>query len=85
MNMDHTRAQSTLEFTFAMILVVFLIYGMVRVFFWVGKDLANRRIAQDNSLVDNSMDASVQLNPDFYRVQSMDAIYNGTVANEGAN
>ena len=84
MNMLRTRAQSTLEFTFAMIVLVFLIYGMVRVFFWVGKDLANRRIVQDNSLT-NGYDPSVQLNPNFYRGQSMGAIYNGTVANEGGN
>jgi len=80
MNMLNTRAQSTIEFTFAVIVVVFLIYGMVRVFFWVGMDLANRRVAQDSTLM-NGTDASVQLNPDFYRVQSMDAIYNGTVSN----
>jgi len=74
------KAQSTVEFTFAMVVVVFLIYGMVRVFFWVGMDLANRRVAQDNSLTDG-INASVQLNPDFYRIQSMDAMYTGSITN----
>ena len=76
----NTKAQSTIEFTFAMIVIVFLIYGMVRVFSWAGMDLAGRRLAQDNSLV-SSPDPKVQLAPDFYRVRSMDAIYNGSVSN----
>lgn len=74
------KAQSTIEFTFAMIVIVFLIYGMVRVFFWVGMDLANRRWAQDNSMV-NGVNAQLQLAPDGYRVRSLDAVYNGTVSN----
>jgi len=84
---QNTKAQSTIEFTFAMIVVAFLIYGMVRVFRWVGMDLAQRRVAQDSSLTEmgNSMDPGTsELNPDFYRYQSMDAIYNGSVTHNGS-
>jgi hypothetical protein len=44
------KAQSTIEFTFAMIAIMFLAYGMVMVFRWAGMDLAQRRYAQDTSL-----------------------------------
>ena len=43
----NTKAQSTIEFTFAMIAIMFLIYGMVMTFRWAGMDLANRRYLQD--------------------------------------
>ena len=88
-----TRAQSTVEFTFAVIVIVFLIYGMVRIFRWVGMDLAGRRMAQDETLIypswpnadystnPNQFDPNAQTNPNFYRVQSMDAIYNGMITN----
>ena len=35
-----TRAQSTIEFTFAMVMVVLLIYGLIKTFRWVGMDFA---------------------------------------------
>ena len=82
MNMyrEKTKAQSTIEFTLAMIVIVFIIYGMVRVFRWVGMDLAQRRFAQDSTLTNLiGTDPSSELNPDFYRYQSMDAIYNGSI------
>jgi hypothetical protein len=85
---NNTVGQSTIEFTFAMIVVVFLIYSMVRVFFWVGMDLASRRVAQDVTLTNGTgntldTDPNHQLNPNFYRMQGIDAIYNGTVTNGG--
>ncbi len=52
--------QSTLEFVFAMVAVLCLMYGMIQVFRWVGMDLAQRRYAQDASfsqaVVKGSMD-----------------------------
>ena len=42
--------QSTIEFTFAMIATMFLIYGLVVVLRWGGMDLASRRVAQDSAL-----------------------------------
>ena len=83
MTMVNTRAQSTVEFTFAMIVIMFLIYGMVRVFRWVGMDLANRRVAQDSSMTAGNYNALAQLNPDFYRVQSMDSLYTVSITTSG--
>ena len=80
---EHMRGQSTIEFTFAMIVIIFLIYGMVRVFRWAGMDLANRRVAQDITITaayTGKQGPAVQLDPDFYRSQSMDSVYHGNVA-----
>jgi len=44
------RGQSTIEFVFAMIAAMFLLYGMVQVFRWVGMDIAQRRWASDAAL-----------------------------------
>jgi len=53
-NINHdSKAQSTIEFTFAMVAIIFLIFGMLRVFRWAGMDLANRRVNQDLSLTGN--------------------------------
>ncbi len=43
------RGQSTVEFVFAMIAAMFLLYGMIRVFRWVGMDAAQRQYAYDVS------------------------------------
>ncbi len=43
------RGQSTLEFVFAMIAAMFLLYGMVQVFRWVGMDAAQRQYAYNVS------------------------------------
>ncbi len=76
-----TAAQSTLEFTFAMIVIVFLIYGMVRVFRWAGMDLAQRRWVQDNSITTNpaSGNPEAQLTADATMAQPMAAVYHGSI------
>ena len=90
--MSKEKAQSTIEFTFAMIAMMFLIYGMVMVFRWAGMDLANRRVSQDaaltmpisgNDLYADSTpgDPSVQLNAAGIPALPMSAVYHGTVAN----
>ena len=80
---QNTKAQSTLEFTFAMIAIMFLIYGMVQIFRWAGMDLAQRRYMQDNSLVDmkGGADPSVELNPVFDQFQPIAAVYHGKITN----
>ena len=45
------NAQSTLEFTFGMICTVLLIWGMFRIFVWVGGDLYLRRQAHEDALL----------------------------------
>jgi hypothetical protein len=78
------KAQSTLEFTFAMIVIIFLIYGMVRVFRWAGMDLANRRVTQDSSLMtlDINGDPSLGLSDNTADLAlPMSAVYHGSITN----
>jgi len=76
------KAQSTIEFTFAMVVIMFLVYGMVRVFRWTGMDLAERRWAQDNSMTTLvGTDPASQLNSDVGIAQPMAAVYHGSITN----
>jgi hypothetical protein len=87
MGCKNIKAQSTLEFTFAMIVIVFLIYGMVKVFQWAGLDLAQRRWAQDNTLTnlfvnaDGFADPASELNADIDSALPMGAMYHGSITN----
>ena len=47
------RAQSTIEFTFAMIIVLLLVFGLIRIFRWAGMDLAERRWAYDKAMAND--------------------------------
>jgi len=85
--MMNTKAQSTIEFAFAMVAIIFLIYGMVQVFRWAGMDLANRRVAQDNSIILDltnvpNGDPASQLNSDLGSgYLPMSAVYHGNITN----
>jgi hypothetical protein len=84
----NTKAQSTIEFTFAMIAIMFLIYGMVMVFRWAGMDLANRRVAQDSSLTLITLpggDPAAQLNATDNPVLPIAAVYHGNITNGNAS
>ena len=48
------KGQVILEFTFSMIVVLIMLYGVVKVFHWAGKDIVERRIAHDTSLEDQT-------------------------------
>ena len=50
------KAQSTLEFTFAVVVVALLIYGLLRVFRWTGMDYAEHSPAQFQQFTDPPMD-----------------------------
>ncbi len=76
------KAQSTIEFTFAVIVVMFLIYGMVQVFRWAGMDLAQRRYLQDSSITTTSLvggDPKSQLTSDVDVALPMAAVYHGSI------
>ncbi len=78
------KAQSTIEFTFAMVVIMFFIYGMVQVFRWAGMDLAQRRYFQDSSITTTSLaggDPASQLNSDADISQPMAAVYHGSITN----
>ena len=70
-----TQAQSTIEFTFVLIVIFFLAYGLVRVFRWAGMDLAERRWAHEDVLTDPTSNTDQQLNPDFYRPKRMNSVH----------
>jgi len=82
---ENTKAQSTLEFTFAVIVIMFIIFGMVQVFRWAGMDLAQRRYSQDTSITTTVMesvnegDPAIQLNSDVDSVLPMTAVYHGSI------
>jgi hypothetical protein len=78
-----TKAQATIEFTFAMIVIIFLIYGMVRVFRWAGMDIANRRVTQDTSLTNLvGTDPSSELSSNATdSALPMAAVYRGSLTN----
>ena len=75
-----TQAQSTLEFVFVMVAIMFLIYGTVQVFRWVGMDMAQRRWAYDNSLTSAADSGDMrQLTRDPYRPSRINAFPNGVL------
>ena len=85
---ENTKAQSTIEFTFAVIVIMFLIYGMIQVFRWAGMDLANRRYLQDNSITTANLvggDPASQLNSDIGVALPMAAVYHGNITNGNAS
>lgn len=72
----NNKGQSTIEFTFALIVIFFIVYGLIKVFAWGGFDLAERRWAHEKQL---TKDASTeeQLAPDFYRPKRINSVFRG--------
>ena len=64
------RAQSTLEFTFAMVVIALLIFGLIKVFRWVGLDYAQKAYLQQREIV---IDGSGQFQTEARR-QRLDAV-----------
>ena len=67
--------QATIEFTFTMVIVVLLLFGMIQVAVWSGMDLADRRKAHEDFLTTTSIRqggvkkeiyGKEQTNPTFY-------------------
>lgn len=70
--------QTIIESTFGIIVLVLLMLGMIRVFFWVGADLSSRRAAHEQTLVSPvrlgvDSDHYRQIRPVFYEGIPMDA------------
>ncbi len=80
-----SSGQTMIEFTFSLIVVLLMIYGMMKVFEWTGKDQAMRRMAHDELLFsdikrkydrENPGEGPLkQIDPYFYTPQSMNAIW----------
>ena len=79
--------QVTLEFTFSMILVLLIMYGVIRVMGWLSLTLAERRVASENSLTKRTdvenwrniyRDPSplLQLEPEFYAANKLKLVFN---------
>ncbi len=67
------KAQSTLEFVFAMIAAMFLLYGMVQVFRWAGMDMAQRHWAYDAAFNKPGANVEEQLKPVVYHPSRINA------------
>ncbi len=75
---DSFFGQTIIESTFGIIVLVLLMLGMIRVFFWVGADLSSRRAAHEQTLVSPvrlgvNSDYYRQIRPVFYEGIPMDA------------
>lgn len=68
--------QVILEFTFCMIVVLIMIFGVTKVFHWTGRDLVERRMAHD-SLLTSGGSPDQQIDPFFYSPVKMNAIWDG--------
>lgn len=66
------KAQSIIEFCFASVVLMVLLFGMVQTVRWIMLDLAERRYDHDAVLTANT-DVEGQLNPYFHRPRSLDA------------
>ena len=79
------QGQAALEFSFCMIVVFLMIYGIVMILRWTGLDLAERRRAHDTRLIApidqdyvNASDGPLyQVDPYFYSPIKMNAIWRG--------
>ncbi len=78
------KAQVMIEFTFTILIVVLLMYGMIRAFQWVGSDLGHRRAAYDQSLAvdidedwsDKNQGPLKQFTTNFYKPAKMSLVFN---------
>ena len=78
-------AQTTLEFTFSLIIILLLLYSCVMIFRWAGVSLMERRVAHDSVLTESIDESWVvynsgplkQLKKDFYKPDDMNFVFNG--------
>lgn len=74
--------QSTIEFTFAMMVTLVLVYALVMVLRWAGLDLAERRFAHEklltttiNPITNQEFRPEQQLNPNFYKPRKLETSF----------
>ena len=68
------KGQVIIEFTFCLVIVLLMIYGVTKVFIWAGRDLVERRKAHDEILT-SDVSPRQQITPDFYYPVKMNAIW----------
>ena len=71
-----SKGQVILEFTFCMIVILLMIYGVAKVFIWSGGDLVARRIAHDQVLT-GAPTPIEEIDPYFYSPVGFNAIWLG--------
>ena len=82
------QAQVILEFTFCMVILMLMIYGVFRVFRWSAVDSAERRLAHDQKIfapIDEGYGPPgngplKQIDPYFYKPIKMNAIWEGEIS-----
>ena len=58
--------QTMIEFSFCLIVIIILLLGMIKVFVWSGKDLADRRKMHEKVLTNPYFSPEEQIRPGFY-------------------
>ncbi len=71
--MKTKKAQSIIEFSFAMMVMMVMLYALIQSSRWVMMDLAERRYDHDGTLLRKG-DASAQLTPNFHKARTLDAV-----------
>ena len=78
------RGQVILEFTFCMIIILLMLYGITKVLIWTGVSFAERSIAHDKILIREDFSPAYgrieegplkQIDPYFYSPIEMNAIW----------
>jgi len=72
-----SKGQVILEFTFCMIVILIMIYGITKAFHWTGHDIAQRRISHDAVLTNSALSPIEQIDPYFYKPGNMNAVWDG--------
>jgi len=81
-SLNRHRGQSTIEFTFGMVILGLIIYGLVQCFRWVMLDLTERRVDHERVLTLQGVNPATgaqyttedQLNPNFHSIRKIDAV-----------
>ena len=75
-NMPPIKGQAILEFSFCMIVILIMFYGVIKVFHWAGRDSVERQRSHDSLLIGGS-NAKDQISPYYHGPTRMDAIWDG--------
>ncbi len=85
--MKKNKGQVIIEFTFCVIVVMLMMYGLIMIFRWTGVSMANRRIGHDSTLevgfTRNYGSGAVgqgplkQLDTYFFKPSKMKAVWDG--------
>jgi len=57
------KGQVILEFTFCMIVILIMMYGVIKVFHWTGRDIVARQRAHELTLTANVINPRIQIDP----------------------